>query len=123
MVEVKGLSTAVVAANLATHAAAVEVGGFGYLHEGQVMLTVRGSVDSVRAAIDAITGRLPGDAVRASSVIARPDPQVERVITERFVRVGGRVGAPRVLGRGRRYAPPPPLPPPPADDADDADKG
>lgn len=105
MVEVRGLSAAVLAANLAGHAAAVSVGGLGYLHEGQVMLTIRGSVDSVRAALDAVTGGLPRDMVRASSVIARPDPQVEGVIAERFVTVGGRVGAPRVLGRGRRYPP------------------
>jgi microcompartment protein CcmL/EutN len=110
MVEVQGLSMAVVAANLATQAASVTLGGFGYLHEGQVMVTIRGSVDSVRAALDAISGGLPGAAVHASGVIARPDPQVERVIGERFVPVGGRVGAPRVPGRGRRYNPPAPDP-------------
>lgn len=112
MVEVRGLSAAVVAANLASQTAAVTVGGLGYLHEGQVMLTVRGSVDSVRAALDAVTAGLPSATVRASSVIARPDPQVEGVIAERFVSVGGRAGAPRVPGRGRRYAAAePPAPP------------
>jgi hypothetical protein len=123
MVEVKGLSTAVVAVNVATQTAAVTVGGLGYLHEGQVMLTVRGSVDSVRAALDAITARLAPAGIRASSVIARPDTQVEDVISERFVPVGGRVGAPRVPGRGRRYSQAPAPEPSATPGTDEQDAG
>jgi ethanolamine utilization microcompartment shell protein EutS len=103
MVEVNGLSTGVVAANLASHTAAVTVAGFGYLHDGQVMVTLRGSVDAVQAAVDAITGHLSEDAVHATSVIARPDEQVEPLLRERYVSLGGRAGAPPVPGRGRRY--------------------
>lgn len=107
MVEVKGLSTGVVAANLASQTAAVTFAGFGYLHDGQVMVTLRGSVDAVRAAVDAITGQFAEAAVHAASVIARPDGKIEPLLDERFVRFGGRAGAPAVPGRGRRYDPSP----------------
>lgn len=103
MVEVRSLSAGLVAANLAVQTAAVKVTGFGYLHDGQVMVTIRGSVDAVRAAVDAITGHLAEATLHASSVIARPDAQVESLLGERYVPIGGRAGAPRVPGRGRRY--------------------
>lgn len=102
MVEVGGLATAVVVANAATHTADVELTGFGYLHEGQVMVTITGSVASVKAAVDAMAVAA-GPSLRARSVIARPDPQIETVVAERQVGVGRRVGAPRVPGRGPRF--------------------
>lgn len=103
MVEVKGLSTGVVAANIASQTAAVTVAGFGYLHDGQVMVTVRGSVDSVQAAVDAVTGRLAGAVVRSKSLIPRPDQQIEALLDERYVAIGSCAGAPPVRGRGRWY--------------------
>ena len=108
MIEMKGLSTGVVAANIASQTAAVTVAGFGYLHDGQVMVTVRGSVDSVQAAVDAVTARLGGAVVRAKSTIPRPDPEIEALMDERYVAIGGRAGAPPVRGRGRWYDSPGP---------------
>lgn len=106
MIEVKGLSNGVRAANAAVNAAEVRVTGLGYLHEGMVMVTVRGDVASVRAAIDAAAEEVGHGLVHAASVLARPAPQVEAVVRERMVAVGGRVGAPRVRGRGAgRQAP------------------
>ncbi len=103
MVEVRGLATALVAANLAVHTADVSISGFGYLHDGQVSVSVRGPVDAVRAAVEAIEERMPRGTVVASNVIARVAEELEPVLRQRAVPVGGRVGAPKVRGRGPAY--------------------
>lgn len=113
MVEVQGLPTAITAANAAVQAASVALHGFGYLHDGQVMVSVTGSVSSVRAAVDAMAAAAAGR-VRSHGVIASPDPQIAPVLAERRVPVGARVGAPRVPGRGPRFAAPRPTPAAPA---------
>ncbi|HEX5203907.1 MAG TPA: BMC domain-containing protein [Actinoplanes sp.] len=106
--QVRGLASAFRAANLAANTAAVTVAGFAYMHEGQVVVTLRGAVDSVRAAVDAVLGGLGPDVVTAHSVIGRVATDLDPVLRERTVRVGGRVGAPVVRGRGRAYAEPAP---------------
>lgn len=105
-VQVRGLASALRAANLAANTAAVTVAGFAYMHEGQVVVTLRGTVDSVRAAVDAVLGGLGPEVVTAHSVIGRVATDLDPVLRERTVRVGGRVGAPVVPGRGRAYAEP-----------------
>jgi ethanolamine utilization protein EutM len=103
MVELRGLTSALVAANIAVNSARVSIAGFGYLHDGQVTVSLRGSVDSVRAAVDAIGAGLAAGVVGATSVIGRVSPALEPVLRERAVPIGGRVGAPKVRGRGRGY--------------------
>lgn len=100
MVQVRGLASALAAANLALHTADVRVAGFSYLQDGQVTVSLRGSVDSVRAAVDAVRDR-PDAETLGSSVIGRVAPSVEGVVQERSVTVGGRVGAPGLPGRGK----------------------
>ena len=107
VVEVVSLSRAIDAANTAVNAAAVEIVGMGYALPGVVMVTVRGSVDAVGAAVAAVRGSLePLGALHGSTVLARPAGGVEDLISQRQTVVGSRAGAPKVPGRGRLHAGP-----------------
>lgn len=108
LIEVKGLSRGLLAANVASNAAAVTVDGIGYVHNGVVMVTVRGDVASVRAAVDAAVAALGASGVvHALDVIPRPDADVSRIVAERSVIGDGlrAFGAPGGIGGFRSRGP------------------
>lgn len=118
MIEVKGLSRGLLAANVASNAAAITVDGVGYVHDGVVMVTVRGDVASVRAAVDAAVDALGATGVvQALDVIPRPDADVSQIVADRSLIGTGRraFGGPGGIGgfrsRGPGFVPAPAVPP------------
>jgi microcompartment protein CcmL/EutN len=104
LVEVRSLTYAIEAVNTAVNAASVDLAGTSYALPGVVLVALRGSVDSVVVAVDAIRGRLdPLGMVHGHSVIARPDESIDELLAGRFVPIGARAGAPAILGRGRMH--------------------
>lgn len=72
-VEVTGLAAAIVAADVATKAASVELAWLRRVGGGLVTFALVGDIASVRAAVDAATAACAGLGVTAtSSVIGRP---------------------------------------------------
>jgi hypothetical protein len=118
LIEVHGLSRGLLAANIASNAADVTVDGVGYVHNGVVMVTLRGDVASVQTAVDAAVDALGATGVvRAQDVIPRPDPDVSRIVAERSLIGAGRRGFGGTGGIGgfRSRGPTGPEPAPPAD--------
>lgn len=118
LIEVHGLSRGLLAANIASNAAAVTVDGVGYVHNGVVMVTVRGDVASVRTAVDAAVEALgAAGVVRALDVIPRPAPDVSRIVDERSLIGAGRrsFGGTGGIGGFRSLGPGLATPAPPAD--------
>lgn len=99
--EVESLALALGAADLALKAAPVSLAGTSYVLPGVIAVAVRGSVDAVVAAVDAVRVGLGPRGLRSSVVIGRPDAAVGTVLRERSTTIGRRAGAPSVPGRGR----------------------
>ena len=81
MVETKGLTSAIEAADAMVKTANVELTGKEIVGAGMVMVTVRGDVGAVKAATDAgaAAARRVGELVSVH-VIPNPHPEVETVI-------------------------------------------
>lgn len=81
MVETKGLTAAIEAADAMVKAANVVLEGKEYVGAGFVLVTVRGDVGAVKAATDAgaAAARRVGELVSVH-VIARPHEEAEKVI-------------------------------------------
>ena len=81
MVETKGLTAAIEAADAMVKAANVVLEGKEYIGAGFVLVTVRGDVGAVKAATDAgaAAARRVGELVSVH-VIARPHEEAEKVI-------------------------------------------
>jgi ethanolamine utilization protein EutM len=81
MVETKGLTSAVEAADAMVKTANVELTGKEIVGAGMVMITVRGDVGAVKAATDAgaAAARRVGELVSVH-VIPNPHPDVETVV-------------------------------------------
>ena len=81
MVETKGLTAAIEAADAMVKAANVVLQGKEYIGAGFVLVTVRGDVGAVKAATDAgaAAARRVGELVSVH-VIARPHEEAEKVI-------------------------------------------
>lgn len=107
--EVESLALAIGAADAALKAAPVSLAGTSYVLPGIIAVAVRGSVDAVTAAVDAVRDAFGGRALRAAVVIGRPEDAVETVLRERGTKIGRRAGAPAVPGRGRGRSQDPPI--------------
>jgi ethanolamine utilization protein EutM len=81
MIETKGLTGAIEAADAMVKAANVVLTGKEYIGAGLVMVTVRGDVGAVKAATDAgaAAARRVGELV-AVHVIPRPHEHVEKIL-------------------------------------------
>ena len=81
MVETKGLTGAIEAADAMVKTANVTLTSKEYVGAGYVMITVRGDVGAVKAATDAgaAAARRVGELVSVQ-VIPNPHPEVERVL-------------------------------------------
>nr|WP_314263983.1 BMC domain-containing protein [uncultured Moellerella sp.] len=77
VIETRGLTAAIHAADAACKAASVEIIGYRKIGSGLVSICFQGEISAVRAAIDSgIAVVRPAELVVGSLVIARPEPNV-----------------------------------------------
>ncbi|ENL8242766.1 propanediol utilization microcompartment protein PduA [Klebsiella quasipneumoniae] len=79
MVETKGLTAAIEAADAMVKSANVMLVGYEKIGSGLVTVIVRGDVGAVKAATDAGAARNVGE-VKAVHVIPRPHTDVEKIL-------------------------------------------